>query len=226
MDIRSILARGPATPSAIAAETGVTVSNVVQRLKGMESRDEVSYTRERTGGKGRPAKLYRLADHVELHGAIDGIPIDVSIAPTPWERAVLNLMRIPQSMFREYLMKWLCLLETRSPDKSTGLAGIERLYVFGSVARGTADRDSDIDVLVVTDGRTDDDLLNEYTLVPGREDYVTVSPLVYSSRELRMNLNKAGNLMDILKEAILIWQRTDGAPKRKPISGKRSEPSP
>jgi hypothetical protein len=210
MDIKKILLKGPITASSIATDAGVTVSNVVQQLQKMEYRGEVRYTLEKRDGPGKPAKLYSLVNQVTIQGVIDGLQIDTRIdEPTVWETVFLNILRIPQNEYREYIMKWLFTLDTLPSNDTPCVKDIAELYVFGSVARGRADQDSDIDVLVVIEKKWLVDFLNEPHIIDGMNGYVTITPLCFTLEEFNANKDKDGNLKDILKEALLIWKKKD-----------------
>ena len=209
MDIKEYLLKGPHTASGIASEAGVTLSNVVQQLKKMETRGEVKYSYLRRDGPGKPAKLYRLVDQVEIKGVIGNTRIDIKIDPTDWEKAILNVFRIPQKEFREYVMKWLDILYTLPSNESPGLGKSELIYVFGSVARGNADPDSDIDILIVVEGEVFGDICEEPILIQGPKGYVTINPLSYSSNEFKKSKDKDNNLRELLTEGILIWKKQE-----------------
>jgi predicted nucleotidyltransferase len=225
-DITPVLLEGPATASELAERAGASLPNVLQRLARMGSRGEVAYAWARPGGAGRPVKVYRLVEQVTVHGVVDGAPLDVRVEPaSPLAKAMLNVLRIPQPEFHEHVVRWLCLLSDSAPRERPGLEGVELLCVFGSAARGRAEPDSDVDILIVVDkewletrGKRKADVLNEPSLISGSRGVVTVSPLPYSVEEYNRNKSKPGNLKELLKEAVLIWKRTDDASRQGPTS--------
>ena len=69
--------------------------------------------------------------------------------------------------------------------------GVTELSVFGSVARGEADRDSDVDVLVTFDGPTTS------------ESYFGVKFLLEEALGARIDLVTAAGLKERIREAVL-----------------------
>jgi UTP:GlnB (protein PII) uridylyltransferase len=64
--------------------------------------------------------------------------------------------------------------------------GVSKLVLFGSRARGDAEAFSDMDVLVVIEGDTDDhvrDFVSNCAWEAGFEDGIVVVPIVMSKRE-------------------------------------------
>ena len=64
--------------------------------------------------------------------------------------------------------------------------GLHRLILFGSRARGDADPDSDLDVLVILDSQPTDtggDLISECAWEAGFDHGLVVVPIVFAKRE-------------------------------------------
>jgi predicted nucleotidyltransferase len=85
--------------------------------------------------------------------------------------------------------------------------GIEKAILFGSFAKGTASRRSDIDILIIqqTDKRFLDrfeEFSGIYTLL---KDYA-VDLLVYSPEELERNAHRQF-IKTILSEAVILYER-------------------
>jgi len=112
------------TQTELATTTGADVSSISRSLDLLEQLGIVSVT------EGRPTKIQIDQDHLRR--------------PDP-------IFSIPQQEFRKPVQTYLDELETRvaTSDEVSELVGI---VLFGSVARGTADRQSDIDVIVFVDG--------------------------------------------------------------------------
>lgn len=66
----------------------------------------------------------------------------------------------------------------------------QRIILFGSYARGEADEDSDLDLLIVkeTDQRPIERWMTVKRLLRDRRRKLSVSPLVYTPRELQARL--------------------------------------
>ncbi len=91
-----------------------------------------------------------LLDKAGVVGIEDGVPSRISIDQNHVERAD-PLFAIPQQQFRKPVREFLDDLRDRA-DTAEKIADIVGVVLFGSVARGDADRSSDIDLLVVVEG--------------------------------------------------------------------------
>jgi predicted nucleotidyltransferase len=79
----------------------------------------------------------------------------------------------------------------------------QKIVLFGSCGRGSADEDSDIDLLIVkaTTKRPLDRVREVYELLYSPQHYLVIDPLVYTPEELRQRL-ASGDLFlrDIVRE--------------------------
>jgi len=91
-----------------------------------------------------------LLDKVGVVTIADGVPSQISIDQNHVERAD-PLFAIPQQQFRKPIRKFLDGLRDRI-DTADNVSNVVGVVLFGSVARGDADRSSDIDLLVVVEG--------------------------------------------------------------------------
>lgn len=112
------------TQDELATITGADVSSVSRAIDLLEQLGVLSIE------KGKPARISIDPDHIER--------------PDP-------VFAIPQQEFREPVQAFIDELTDRisESDDVDELVGI---ILFGSVARGAADRSSDIDLLVIVDG--------------------------------------------------------------------------
>jgi len=91
-----------------------------------------------------------LLDKVGVIAIEDEVPSQISIDQNHVERAD-PLFAIPQQQFRKPVRKFLDELRNRV-DTADKVADVVGVVLFGSVARGDADRSSDIDLFVVVEG--------------------------------------------------------------------------
>lgn len=112
------------TQTELASMTGADISSVSRSVDLLEQLGVVSVA------EGRPTKIKINQGHLQR--------------PDP-------LFSIPQTEFRKPVQRYLDELDAKFADseKVNELIGI---VLFGSVARGEADRQSDIDMLVFVDG--------------------------------------------------------------------------
>lgn len=112
------------TQQELASITGADISSVSRSLDLLEELGVISVS------DARPAKIRIDVDHLQR--------------PEP-------IFTIPQAEFRKPVQAYLDELATQiqETEELNELVGI---MVFGSVARGKADRRSDIDLLIIVDG--------------------------------------------------------------------------
>ena len=73
---------------------------------------------------------------------------------------------------------------------------IESVVLYGSVARGTADSNSDIDILILTDGKIDENEVMETALKISKEESdeeIEIVPMVETIEEFRDNWSHGTN---------------------------------
>jgi len=112
------------TQQELASITGSDVSSVSRSLDLLEQLGVVDVSED------RPARIALDEDHLRR--------------PEP-------VFAIPQSEFRKPIQAYLDRLETRL-EETGAVEEVVAVVLFGSVARGEADRRSDIDLLVIADG--------------------------------------------------------------------------
>ncbi|MXR21313.1 nucleotidyltransferase domain-containing protein [Halobacterium bonnevillei] len=112
------------TQKELATVTGADVSSISRSIDLLEQLGTVAVS------EGTPAKI--------------GIDQDHLTASNP-------LLAIPQEEFRKPVQTYLDELAD-NVDDAENVEDLVGVVLFGSVARGTADRSSDIDLLVIVDG--------------------------------------------------------------------------
>lgn len=112
------------TQQELASITGADVSSISRSLNLLEELGTITVSED------RPARITIDMDHLQRPDAV---------------------FTIPQSEFRKPVQAYLDELDARLQENEEvdELVGV---LLFGSVARGTADRRSDIDLLIIVDG--------------------------------------------------------------------------
>jgi predicted nucleotidyltransferase len=142
------------TPTDLADELDKSTEAVYNHLYELAERGVL--TRKQVAAKTRPKTEYSIGDGfvqylAVLPGQLKGGTLELDAD----KRAHLSIWNIPQNEFHPYFEELWCAL--RDTD------GLEAVAVYGSVARGTAEEDSDIDLLLIAeDEETEDRLTAEY----------------------------------------------------------------
>lgn len=143
-DVIRLLAKNNRTPSELAKELKTSLQNVQFQLSRLEAAGMVRKA-GKAASRRRPFNVYSLGQgFVILAKALPGEEAKIiRIVADETKKVQLRIWSIPQQGFHYFLEKfWWNIQEN--------LADIEALAVYGSVARGDAKEDSDIDVLVIT----------------------------------------------------------------------------
>ena len=137
------LARNDQTPTELARKLNISLQAADFDLKKLEKMNLIKKTKLKKG-KTRPFTVYSIGEgFVYFMEAVPGIatrrfiPVDENL------KIHLNIWSIPQTEFHYYIEKFWWLLED-------SLDIIKAVAVFGSVARGDAKKDSDIDIMILS----------------------------------------------------------------------------
>lgn len=142
-EVLELLAERPRSPTEVAEELGVSVQTASRNLKQLAER---RYAEETRGGEGRGYKRYRMLEFAQVFAGFDGELFERTLELTGTHRVVLSIMRVPQPEFHPILLSRLFYEE--DVDLSVHA---EAIVLYGSVARGDATEESDIDLLIVYD---------------------------------------------------------------------------
>lgn len=203
-DVLELLLERPRSPTEVAEELGVSVQTASRHLRGLVEQGFAEETR-RTEGRGY--KRYEAREFARVFAAFDGELFEKTLSLSPTERAVLSTLRVPQPEFRPALLTYLF---SADPDRID--LDVQAIAVYGSVARGEAQQDSDIDIFVVYDDRRDP---GEYlvgttfstsgpTVAP--ENKRVISETWYTVSEFRDALAAGSQfLRNVLDEGIVLY---------------------
>lgn len=140
------LTEGAWTPTDLAEELGKSRNTVYNHLEELHGRGVL--TKRRVAAKTRPKTEYSIGrGFLQYIAVLPGQYTEKSLSLTPERQAVLRIWAIPQEAFQPFVENYWRQLKGALDYESD----ITAVAVYGSVARGEADEDSDVDFLVVTD---------------------------------------------------------------------------
>lgn len=144
-EVVEILLEGDASATDIAEKLDLSVQTVHRHLTSLQEDGYVSQSGKRSG-KTRPYKLYTVEESSSLFAIYDGKIVERSFEVTEAHKTIFSILQVPQSEFHSVLLSHLFALSTDWEQY-----GIRSIAVYGSVARGDATEESDIDLFLVTD---------------------------------------------------------------------------
>lgn len=133
------------TPTDLAEELGKSRETVYNHLQ--ELHEMGALTKTKVPAKTRPKTKYSIGDGFVQYVSV--IPNQFSIRTvklTGNKGTLFRIWDVPQEIFHPYLERYWWGLMNNADTSGEEILG---LGVFGSVARGEADTDSDIDLLLV-----------------------------------------------------------------------------
>jgi len=141
LELLRLLAQKPRTPSELSRLLEKSLPTITRHLAYLENFRLVKRVGEERG-RTRPYVKYALRETAILLKAIEG---DVGVLRLPLSdevKAQLRIWSIPQQIFHYYVERFLWQIQDL-------LLGITAIAVYGSVAKGDAREDSDIDMLIL-----------------------------------------------------------------------------
>lgn len=184
------------TPTDLAEELGKSTSTTYNHLEEL-ARAGVLEKRE-VAGKTRPRTEYSLGDGFVQYVAAMREGYDERSLRLDWsKRAILRIWAIPQPEFHPYAEELWFRVKRRE--------GVEAFAVYGSVARGEAEMESDIDVLLIATDDTDRETLSEEfgtVLVRTADASKIAAATVYTVEEYRDSLEAESDFLGSIKDEL------------------------
>jgi predicted nucleotidyltransferase/DNA-binding transcriptional ArsR family regulator len=139
------------TPTDLAQELDKSRNTVYNHLESLY--DQGVLTKTQVAAKTRPKTEYSIEDgFMQYIAVLPGHYTEKSLELTPEKQTVLRTWSVPQEEFQPYIESYW-----RSVKNEIDYRGeIKAVAVYGSVARGQPDEDSDIDFLLITDEESED----------------------------------------------------------------------
>lgn len=146
------------TPTDLAEELGHSTSTVYNHLEELAARGML--TKEKIPAKTRPKNQYSIGrGFIQYVTASPGQFQDHTLRLDAHKEAIIKIWNTPQEEFHPYLETYWYGLRTSA--HITLETDIIALAVYGSVARGDADSESDLDILIIAENDSVNQLVDE-----------------------------------------------------------------
>lgn len=205
------------TPTDLAEDLDKSPETIYNHLNDLAERGILS--KRQVAAKTRPKTEYSIGEgFIQYIAVLPGqyreriLELDESKAP------IVRIWNVPQQEFHPYLENfWWSLKHDADIDLRKDITAVA---IYGSVARGTADRDSDIDVLVVTENATVEEFVNGHfgalRLETNAGSKIAIAE-VYTKRDYRNSLVHGSDFlrnvrdeMHIVYDPINLLRRPEG----------------
>ncbi|KXA95682.1 hypothetical protein AKJ65_01225 [candidate division MSBL1 archaeon SCGC-AAA259E19] len=140
-------------PTDLARDLGKSPETVYNHLNDLAEMGVLEKSKEKA--KTRPKTVYSIGEgFVQYLAVLPGQFMLRTVEINENKKVLLRIWAIPQERFHPYLE------EIWRQVKKDG--GIRSAAVYGSVARGTADEDSDIDLLLIVEDEAEERIRDDY----------------------------------------------------------------
>jgi len=190
------------TPTDLAEELGRSRNTIYNHLTDLHEQGVL--TKKQVAAKTRPKTEYSIGDGFMQYVAIlPGTYTEKTVELTPRKQAVLRIWDIPQEEFQPFVENyWWGLKNNADIDYRED---VKAVAVYGSVARGQADEDSDIDFLVITDNEEAEqivtDSLGSVRLKAEGSSKIGMTE-TYSAEEYRNSLAHSSDFLEKIQEEL------------------------
>lgn len=193
MEVLEKLERSEKSPTELSEEMDLTISSVNKHLSELEEMDLV-FKSGKKEGKTRSYWKYKLKDFVYFVSSLDGRVKRKRLSLNERHKVHLRIWSVPQTEFHKYLDEFWCEIQGE-------LEKINGLMVYGSVARGDARKDSDIDILIISSDKVLEDKYE--AKVVGEKMFMAK---VFSREEFEESLEEDSSFaLSTIKEGITIY---------------------
>lgn len=146
------------TPTDLAEELGKSTSTVYNHLD--ELAEQGILTKKQVSAKTRPKTRYSIGNgFLQYITVLPGQYQERTLKLDTHKVATIRIWNIPQENFHPFIQDyWWSIRNSTDVNLEKDITAIA---VYGSVARGEADEDSDIDILVIAKDGTTEGILND-----------------------------------------------------------------
>lgn len=196
------LTEQPWTPTDLAEDLDKSRNTVYNHLDDLHEQGVL--TKTKVAAKTRPKTEYSIGSgFVRYLAVLPGEFTERSHQLTPEKQTVLRIWSIPQERFQPYIENYWWRLKT-SADLDYR-ADVTAVAVYGSVARGEADDDSDIDFLVLTEDEDTEAILTDRvgsTRIEAKGDSKICMTETYTVTEYRDSRARGSGFLDRLQDEL------------------------
>jgi len=187
------LSKGDKSPVELARAMKMSVPTIYLQLVELERMGLISKS-DLKNGKTRPFQQYSIGEgFLFFIKAMPNETLNKLIKIDENIKLHFRVWSIPQQEFHQPVEEFYWRLKPK-------LRKIDTIAVFGSVARGDANEESDIDILLLCD--------NEFKISPEMVDGKVFTPQVFLTEDFKRSLKEGSKFAnEIIKDMIIIYDK-------------------
>lgn len=190
------------TPTDLAEELDKSPNTIYNHLDDLYDRGVLA--KQRMAAKTRPKTEYSIGDgFIQYIAVLPGQYSEKSFPLTPEKQAILRIWSVPQDEFHPFVADyWWRLKHGAGVNYREDVTGVA---IYGSVARGAADDDSDLDFLVLTRDTDTKELVSEQlgSLRIKADDGTKIAMTeVFSMTEYRDSLAHGSSFLERIRDEL------------------------
>ncbi|KXB00709.1 hypothetical protein AKJ41_03795 [candidate division MSBL1 archaeon SCGC-AAA259O05] len=193
----------PWAPTDLAKDLGKSPETVYNHLNDLAEMGVLEKSKAKA--KTRPKTVYSIGDgFVQYLAVLPGQFILRTTGVNENKKALLRIWAVPQEGFHPYLEElWRHI---RNDE------GVRSIAVYGSVARGTADEDSDIDLLMVVEDEAEERVRNDYEsrILEADEDSKLAMAKVFSRSDYIKSRESGSDFLERIREDLHVLHDPEG----------------
>lgn len=197
------LVERPWAPTDLAEDLGKSPEAVYNHLNDLAEMGVLE--KSKVQAKTRPKTVYSIGrGFVQYMAAVPGRFILRTIEINENKEALLRIWAIPQEEFHPYLEK---LWESIEKDGE-----IKSVAVYGSVSRGMADDDSDIDLLIIVKDEAEEKIRDDYEsrVIETAEGSKLAMAEVFSKSDYEKSKERGSDFLERIEEDLHVLYDPEG----------------
>lgn len=203
-EILQKLAEQAWTSTDLAKELDKSRNTVYNHLEDLFEQGVLS--KKQVEAKTRPKTEYSIdGGFMQYIAVLPGQYTERSFKLTPEKQAILRIWAIPQEEFQPYIENYWW--STKNSVDVNYRKEIKAVAVYGSVARGEADEDSDIDFLVITEDKETEEIVSQNfgstRIEAGGSSKIGMTE-AYSMKDYRNSLAHGSNFLENIRDELHI----------------------